>query len=271
MGAAAQPFHSEEGRRGPFPTFRPWRGARFPPFSRRVPRRYPTRIESAGKSAGHLEVATRGLTQGHPSLICGGHLADKIGVEAEELQKRTATGETPVSECRIPPASSSLPRLSRPGLRASVPDAGGERRQADRRDRPTSFWASLLGPRRRGGGRRSREGENSYVDRYRKSDLILLCAVFGLNVADAVFTLVWLGRGGAEGNPIMGWFLELGDWAFLAQKCLMVGLWLVILMVHKNFQIARTGLWCLLALYGAIFVYHIFLHTMAVPLPAAPL
>jgi len=125
-----------------------------------------------------------------------------------------------------------------------------------------------MGPRRRAAGRRSGEGQNTYVDRYRKSDLLLLAAVFALNLADAAFTLVWVGKGGSEGNPIMDWFLQQGELVFLAQKSVVVGSWLMILVVHKNFPIARGGLWFLLALYGFIFVYHVFLQLMAVPTPA---
>lgn len=192
-------------------------------------------------------------------------------MKADEIQRESAAGQVAVRRGAIPSPDPARPEpgpaLSPANAHGSSSD-GSDRRLGDRRDRPTRFWASLSGPRRRSGGRRGRESENSYVDRYRTSDILLLAGIFILNLADAVFTLVWLRRGGSEGNPIMQWFLEQGDWAFLAQKCLVVGLWLVILVVHKNFQIARTGLWCLLALYGAIFIYHIFLQTMAVPIPA---
>jgi hypothetical protein len=177
-------------------------------------------------------------------------------VETDELQQRVAPGASAGAE--------SQPRSQDQAVGVQPEE---DRRAADRRDRPTGFWRSLGSPRRRSGGRRAGEGENTYVDRYRKSDILLLGAVFALNIADALFTLIWLRRGGSEGNPIMDWFLQQGDWAFLGQKCLVVGLWLVVLVVHKNFQIARAGLWFLLALYAGIFVYHIFLQLVGVPTP----
>jgi hypothetical protein len=184
--------------------------------------------------------------------------ADRHDVETDQLERQTSAGATPAGENSGPPA----------GCDASSPaDDAANRRAGDRRERPTSFWSSLRGPRRREDGRRTGENENTYVDRYRRSDIVLLGAIFGLNIADALFTLIWLQKGGSEGNPVMDWFLEQGDWAFLLQKCLVVGLWLVVLVVHKNFQLARYGLWFLLALYASIFVYHIFLQTMAIPLP----
>ena len=192
-------------------------------------------------------------------------------MKTDELQTQAAAGETPARGDLSPAASSDTARPYESKADVLWPYLRYDRRDSDRRDRPTSFWGSLLSPRRRSGGRRYREGRNIYVDRYRKSDLLLLASVFGLNIADALFTLIWVRRGGSEGNPIMDWFLQQGELAFLAQKCLVVGLWLVILVVHKNFQIARTGLWLLLALYGSIFVYHIFLQVAAVPIAPPPI
>ena len=111
---------------------------------------------------------------------------------------------------------------------------------------------------------------DTYVDRYHKTDVLLLTAVFALNIADAALTLNWLQVGGTEANPVMAWFLQQGEWAFLTQKFVVVGVWLLILTVHKNFRIARAGLWFLLALYASIFAYHIFLQAVGVPAGASP-
>ncbi|MFP8874850.1 MAG: DUF5658 family protein [Myxococcota bacterium] len=108
------------------------------------------------------------------------------------------------------------------------------------------------------------------MDHYGLEDLLLVVGILTLNVADAFFTLHWTGRGGVEGNPIMGWLLEYGLWAFLVQKCLFVGFWLLLLVVHKNFRIARIGLWTLLALYSTLLVYHLFLYFFGVPTPQGP-
>jgi len=141
------------------------------------------------------------------------------------------------------------------------------RARADRRARPTRFWDSLRGWRRRRRGRRSGESENTYVDRYEHHDVGLLLGIFSLNLFDAAFTLVWLGRGGAEGNPVMDWALRAGDAVFLFQKCFVAAAWLFILVVHKNFRAARYGLWMLFAVYALLALYHAFLHLFAEPLP----
>ncbi len=136
---------------------------------------------------------------------------------------------------------------------------GGERRErADRRSRPTRPWDSLRGWNRRRQSRRETE-EQVYVDVFRLRDGLLLIAIFLLNLLDAGFTLVYLSRGGTEANPAMAHLLEIGPYAFLAQKCAIVALWLLFLTVHKNFRVARYGLWSLLALYAGVLAYHFLL------------
>ena len=115
-------------------------------------------------------------------------------------------------------------------------------------------------------GRRGGENQDTYVDRYEARDVWLVLGVFLLNVLDALCTMVWLSRGGSEGNPIMELALEAGDAVFLFQKCFLAGGWLLLLLVHKNFRIARVGLWVLFVIYGALALYHGFLAAFAEPL-----
>jgi len=127
---------------------------------------------------------------------------------------------------------------------------------SDRRGQPTGAWSSLLGMRRRRSGRRDGETQDIYVDRFRPSDVVLLIGIFVLNIFDALFTLIWLQRGGGEANPIMNWMIGQGDDFFLIQKCIVVGLWLVFLVVHKNFRLARWGLYSMAGVYGLLILYH---------------
>jgi len=135
----------------------------------------------------------------------------------------------------------------------------------DRRLTSTRFWDSLRGYRRRYDGRRAEDLERLYVDAYRRSDLLLIGSVFVLNILDAFFTLRWLEMGGREGNPLMARLLEAGNLPFLVQKCFVVGIWLVILVVHKNFRIARVAMWSLLGVYGLLLLYHFALQTGLIP------
>ena len=143
---------------------------------------------------------------------------------------------------------------------------GSDRRAGDRRDVPTRPWTSLFTPKRRANGRRE-EDHSSYVDRYTRRDVALLISIFVLNVGDALFTMRWLDRGGLEANPVMDFFLDIGPGAFLAQKCLVVGFWLLILLVHKNFRFARAGLYASLAVYAVLMAVHLAIIALGIEPP----
>jgi hypothetical protein len=90
-------------------------------------------------------------------------------------------------------------------------------------------------------------------------------------VGDAFFTMLWLDRGGQEANPIMNFFLDIGPNAFLLQKCIVVGIWLVVLLVHKNFRFARIGIYVSLAAYAGLMLVHFGIIASGIdPLPSQP-
>lgn len=129
----------------------------------------------------------------------------------------------------------------------------------DRRGRPTAWWDSLLGRKRRMRGRRKGESRNIYVDIYDQWDLILTLVIFVLNLVDALLTLVFLGQGGHEANPLMAEVLGYGVGAFIFEKCLVVALCLLALVVHKTFRFARAASYWVLAAYGILTVRHVVL------------
>lgn len=145
---------------------------------------------------------------------------------------------------------------------------GADRRTSDRREAPTRLLGGWLTPARRARGRRH-EDHSSYVDRYSKRDVALLLSIFLLNVGDAFFTMLWLGRGGKEANPVMDFFLDIGPGAFLVQKCLVVGAWLLILLAHKNFRFARIGLYASLAVYAVLMLIHFSILAFDIQPPVA--
>lgn len=108
-----------------------------------------------------------------------------------------------------------------------------------------------------------------YVDVYTRKEVGLIVAIFLLNVADAFFTMLWLGRGGREANPVMDFFLDIGPTAFIIQKCFVVGIWLVVLLVHKNFRFARIGLYAALAVYSLLLIVHFGIIALGIS-PAPP-
>lgn len=155
-------------------------------------------------------------------------------------------------------------RKAAPGHRdashaANWPEVDRRRQQSDRRNQPTSFLSSPFRRGRRKAGRRAGERDNIYVDVYSPTDVLIMLGIFILNIGDALFTLLWLQRGGGEGNPLMQAMLDIGIGAFLFQKCVIVGIWLLILTAHRNYRAARIGLWSALTIYTLLVMYHLVL------------
>ncbi len=143
---------------------------------------------------------------------------------------------------------------------SSFPIGADERRTGrDRRGQPTPALSSFWGSGRRQSGRRQGEGDRTYVDTFSRRDVALLLGIFILNIFDALFTLLWLQRGGSEANPFMAFLLEIGEGAFLLQKCIVVGIWLIVLLIHKNFRLARIGLYSLAGIYSLLILGHFVL------------
>jgi hypothetical protein len=135
----------------------------------------------------------------------------------------------------------------------------------DRREEATVPWSRywLLGRRRH--GRRWGERENIYVDRYSGWDWFLVAGVLTLSLLDMVFTLIHLQAGGTEANPVMAWALEWGGHGgFKAVKIATTVIGLLVLLVHVRFKRVRTLLAFAFLVYGAVFLFHIYLTWMRV-------
>ncbi len=139
------------------------------------------------------------------------------------------------------------------------------RRGGDRRLRATPLvsWFTLIGGGRMA-GRRSGERQNIYVDRYATRDLAGVIAILVLNILDAWLTLLYLGYGGSEANPVARYLLETGiDW-FVGAKSFLVSVCLLFLAVHKTFNFVRPAIRVLVWFYGGLLVYHMILQATAV-------
>ena len=141
--------------------------------------------------------------------------------------------------------------------------AAGEQfasRGVDRRLRPTRRFSrfTLFGGRR-SSVRRALEHEGSFVDLYGMRLFLLLLWVALLNVADSYFTLVHLQAGGIELNPIAQALLSTGRANFVLAKSALIACALVVLCMHKNFILARIGLWASAGAYTLLVGYHLLL------------
>ena len=130
----------------------------------------------------------------------------------------------------------------------------------DRRVRPTPRISrrSVLGGRR-GTVRREHEREGSFVDLYGTRLLAMVLWVALMNVGDSFFTLVHLQSGGIELNPVAAALLGTGRLGFVFMKSFLIGLALIVLAIHKNFFLARVGLWTAAGTYTLLVLYHLYL------------
>jgi Domain of unknown function (DUF5658) len=130
------------------------------------------------------------------------------------------------------------------------------RQQADRRAHPTFFWGALRFHGRRKGFRRAGEGGNAYVDCPSRGVAWLLFAVIISSVLDALFTLVFLGGGGDEANPVMALVLSHGHTPFVGLKMALTGLGAWFLAAHQNFPLAFKALRVLAFGYLGLLLIH---------------
>jgi len=132
---------------------------------------------------------------------------------------------------------------------------GPDRRQsATRRFSLYSIWGG-----RRRGSRRGEEQADSFVDVYSMRLWLVVMWIVLMNIADSFFTLVHLQNGGVEANPMAQALLTTGRQGFVFWKCGLIGLALVVLTVHKNFAMARLGLWISAGAYTLLLGYHMAL------------
>lgn len=133
-------------------------------------------------------------------------------------------------------------------------------RGPDRRKNPTPRLSrySLWGGRRQN-ARRSKEGPDTFVDVYGRRLFLLVLWIALMNVGDSFFTLVHLQAGGVEINPVARLLLATGRWNFVFVKSILIGLALIVLAVHKNFHLARVGLWTAAGTYTCLVAYHLLL------------
>jgi hypothetical protein len=143
-------------------------------------------------------------------------------------------------------------------------DAGAEEpryRGPDRRKRPTPRFSrfTFLGGRRRTGGRRPGESEGAFVDQYSGRLVFAMGLIAVLNSLDSYFTLLHLQSGGIELNPVAESMLRTGRLSFVLLKALLIIVPLVVLTMHKNFKLARVGIWSAAGAYGVLVLYHLSL------------
>ena len=143
--------------------------------------------------------------------------------------------------------------------------SGIERREsAERRTCSLQTLRQCISAPRRTKGRRTTDRRYPIVDHFDSGILLLAILLMGLSIADSIFTLTLISRGGSELNPIMNWFLGHSVWAFIIVKMILTGIPAVLLVATGNVLLykrwrARSILGAMVGLYAGLIVYELSL------------
>lgn len=143
-------------------------------------------------------------------------------------------------------------------------EPGADRRQKDRRHKKTNPFTPESWRGQRSTSRRSDDFRIPYFDRYHPSVFALCVILLLLSCADAFLTLQLMRRGAVEINPIMRFFLEWNDSAFVIAKLTLSSLSIVLLAAHYHFRWIRIFrvahiLYVFIAGYVLLFIYELYL------------
>jgi len=98
-----------------------------------------------------------------------------------------------------------------------------------------------------------------YVDRSTGRHLVFVVLLLLFVSLDALSTLFIIERGGSEVNPLMDATLRRGVGWFLLVKLGPLPLAFALLSVHRYFSWVKVALGALVAIYGALMLYHMSL------------
>jgi hypothetical protein len=130
----------------------------------------------------------------------------------------------------------------------------------DRRKQPTPVLSRFIFLGRRRNFRRKEDQERGgYVDRYGSVLLFLIVLIAGLNILDALFTMMILEDGGLEINPIVHSAIQIYGDRFWIWKFAMVSFSLILLCLHIKFRLAKPAIFGISAAYVTIVLFQIFL------------
>jgi hypothetical protein len=80
-----------------------------------------------------------------------------------------------------------------------------------------------------------------------------------LNVLDAFFTIIILGEGGSEINPMFRWALDIYGDKVWSLKFALVSCCAIVLCLHSHFRIAKVSIIVAAVLYSGVMMYQLFL------------
>ncbi|NWF51548.1 MAG: hypothetical protein HXY47_00500 [Nitrospirae bacterium] len=130
----------------------------------------------------------------------------------------------------------------------------------DRRKSPTLLISryTFIGGRRKTIRRYSDRKKYIFVDIYSPQLLLMLLFLLILNISDGYLTLILIRENIAvEVNPIMSFYLELGNISFLTAKLFFTILPLFTFCICKNFSITKASLSTVMIIYISLILYEL--------------
>lgn len=137
--------------------------------------------------------------------------------------------------------------------------SGAERRAHN----VAAYWRGALNPRRRS-GRRTTDRYYVIIDWHSPRVLALVMLILGLSTLDGALTLLLLGQGANEVNPVMALFVPQNLGWFAAIKLGLTSLGTTVLVACARMKLFRLFpgellMYLVVACYVALVVYELFL------------
>lgn len=128
----------------------------------------------------------------------------------------------------------------------------------DRRKQPTPILSRyIFWGRRKEFRRKTDKGRGGYVDRFSPGILFFMTLIIGLNILDAIFTMIILDMGGHELNPIVSSVIFLYGDKFWVWKFAVVSTSLIILCLHSQFRMVKAIIFGIALIYLGIISYQL--------------
>ena len=135
-----------------------------------------------------------------------------------------------------------------------------DRENGERRKDPTPFISRYtFSGKRRNNRRLDDPQKNYYVDRigWKAWSFFILLGLF--SIIDAAFTIYYVDNGHArEVNPIMAFYLVIGNFHFIIVKYTMTVVGALIICLHKKFSLVRELAFTLLGVYITLDLFYFF-------------
>jgi hypothetical protein len=107
----------------------------------------------------------------------------------------------------------------------------------------------------------SDQRKSVFLIRYSPTLFFILVLILILNILDSLFTMILLDLGGQEFNPILHSIIALHGDRFWIWKFFIVSASLVLLSLHRGFNLIRKIVIIISSIYLIIILYQIFLIT----------